>query len=110
MKDDSRIVFIVYIVGSRHKDINTAIMHDPHSYMGTVDTLQWDQERENDVWWINHWMNERQWLACSWLLYCSMQGVMYRPCTHMSDHVHLVQSESDMIEYMCGARKCSNLP
>ena len=45
-------------------------------------------------------MRERSWSACSWLLYCSMQRVMFRPCTHMSAHVHMVQSESDMIEYV----------
>ena len=33
-------------------------------------------------------------------IYCSWQRVMFRPCTHMSDHVHLVQSENDMMEYV----------
>ena len=49
---------------------------------------------------MNQSQNARSWSACSWLLYCSMQRVMFRPCTHMSDHVHMVQSESDMIEYV----------
>ena len=75
MDDNSWIVFILYIVRSH------AHQHCHHA-------------------WPNHTMNECQWSACSWLLYCSMQRVMFRPCTHMSDHVHLVQSESDMIEYL----------
>ena len=49
---------------------------------------------------MNRSQNARSWSACSWLLYCSTQRVMFRPCTHMSDHVHMVQSESDMIEYV----------
>ena len=56
MNDNSWMVFMVYIVGSRHTIINTAIMYDPHIYMGTVDTLQWEQERENNP--MNASLNE----------------------------------------------------
>ena len=49
---------------------------------------------------MNLSQNAGSWSACSWLLYCSMQRVMFRPCTHMADHVPTVQSESDMIEYV----------
>ena len=35
---------------------------------------------------MNRSLDARSWSACSWLLYCSMQRVMFRPCTHLSDH------------------------
>ena len=38
-------------------------MHDPHSYMGTVDTLQWEQEWENVI--------------NSWLTLCYMNGAHF---------------------------------
>ena len=85
MKDKSSVHFIFYIVESSHAH-HTAYMHDPHSYMGTVDTLQWEQERENDVWWIDHWMRDRGQLAAGFYIAQCNVSDMFRPCTHLSDH------------------------
>ena len=98
MKDNSWINFIFCIVGSHahqhchHHAWPTLI----HGNSGHVAVRAGARERCL----MNRSPDARSWSARSWLLYCSMQRVMFRPCTHMFDHVHMVQSESDMIEYV----------
>ena len=97
MKDNSWINFIFCIVESHaHQHCHHAWPTLIHGNSGHVAVRAGARE------WclMNRSQNARLWSACSWLLYCSMQRVMFRPCTHMSDHVHMVQSESDMIEYV----------
>ena len=99
MKDNSWINFIFCIVGSHtHQHCHHVWPTLIHGNSGHVAVRAGARERCL----MNQSQNarERSWSACSWLLYCSMQRVMFRPCTHMSDHVHMVQSESDMIKYV----------
>ena len=84
MKDKSCINFIVCIVESSH-----AHQHCLHAWptlihgnSGHVAVRAGARERCL----MNRSQDARSWSACSWLLYCSMQRVMFRPCTHMSDH------------------------
>ena len=98
IKGNSWINFIFCIVESSH-----AHQHCPHAWptlihgnSGHVAVRAGARE-----WYLmNRLQDARSWSACSLLLYCSMQRVMFSPCTHMSDHVHMVQSESDMIKYV----------
>ena len=84
MKDKSSVHFIFYIVESSH-----AHQHCLHAWptlihgnSGHVAVRAGARERCL----MNRSLDARSWSACSWLLYCSMQRVMFRPCTHLSDH------------------------
>ena len=84
MKDKSSVHFIFYIVESSH-----AHQHCLHAWptlihgnSGHIAVRAGARERCL----MNRSLDARTWSACSWLLYCSMQRVMFRPCTHLSDH------------------------
>ena len=84
MKDKSWINFIFCIVESSH-----AHQHCLHAWPTLIHgnsehVAVRAGARERCL--MNRSQDARSWSACSWLLYCSMQRVMFRPCTHMSDH------------------------
>ena len=84
MKDKSSVHFIFYIVESSHA--HKLCLHawptPIHGNSEHVAVRAGARERYR----MNRSQDARSWSACSWLLYCSMQRVMFRPCTHLSDH------------------------
>ena len=84
MKDKSSVHFIFYIVESSHAHQHClhawpTLIHGNSGHVAVrAGAREWCL--------MNRSLDARSWSACSWLLYCSMQRVMFRPCTHLSDH------------------------